>query len=189
MARTAIPWWPGSERAFLLGTALRLARGARRKALRLPLALEPGDRVPQPPKAESQAMTLELLDRVLCQLDASLVEVFVLFDVEGFSSPEIASALGVAAGRSDQIPAELKARMAHALGAQAAASMGTSATTGADAAASAGGLLFSKTGLWGVLTLALIAGAAGFHALRGSAPAHADRGPSANPTSSSPCGA
>jgi RNA polymerase sigma-70 factor (ECF subfamily) len=43
-------------------------------------------------------MTLELLDRVLGQLDASLVEVFVLFDVEGFSTKEVASALSVPEG-------------------------------------------------------------------------------------------
>jgi RNA polymerase sigma-70 factor (ECF subfamily) len=90
--------WPGSERAFLLGTALRLARRVRRKAVRQPLEPEPGDRAPQPGKAESQAMTLELLDRVLSQLDANLVEVFVLFDVEGCSVPEIARALRLPAG-------------------------------------------------------------------------------------------
>lgn len=90
--------WPGSERAFLLGTALRIARNVRRKEIRLPLESEPGERAPQPSKAESQAMTLELLDRVLSQLDAGLVEVFVLFDVEGFSAPEIARALNVPVG-------------------------------------------------------------------------------------------
>jgi len=90
--------WPGSERAFLLGTALRLARKQRRTAARVPLESGIDERARQPGHAESQAITLELLDRVLGQLDASLVEVFVLFDVEGFSTKEIASALAVPEG-------------------------------------------------------------------------------------------
>ena len=90
--------WPGSERAFLLGTALRLARKQRRNAARSPLDNRIDERARQPERAETQAMTLELLDRVLSQLDASLVEVFVLFDVEGFSTKEIASALAVPEG-------------------------------------------------------------------------------------------
>ncbi len=90
--------WPGSERAFLLGTALRLARKQRRNAARSPLESCPDERLRQAASAESQAMTLELLDRVLGQLDVSLVEVFVLFDVEGFSTKEIASALTVPEG-------------------------------------------------------------------------------------------
>lgn len=90
--------WLGSERAFLLGTALRMARRQRRQAARS--SVEPGieDRVRQPERAESQALTLQLLDRVLSQLDASLVEVFVLFDVEGFSTKEIARALEIPEG-------------------------------------------------------------------------------------------
>jgi RNA polymerase sigma-70 factor (ECF subfamily) len=90
--------WPGSERAFLLGTALRLARKQRRIAARAPLEARIDERARQPERAESQAMTLELLDRVLSQLDGSLVEVFVLFDVEGFSTREIASALSLPEG-------------------------------------------------------------------------------------------
>lgn len=98
--------WPGSERAFLLGSALRIAQRHRRNAARAPLpsGLDAGldggldERARQPASAESQAMTLELLDRVLGQLDSTLVEVFVLFDVEGFSTKEIASALSLPEG-------------------------------------------------------------------------------------------
>jgi RNA polymerase sigma-70 factor (ECF subfamily) len=90
--------WPGSERAFLLGTALRLARKQRRSAARMQLENAIDERVRAPAGAESQAITLQLLDRVLAQLDASLVEVFVLFDIEGFSTKEIASAIGVPDG-------------------------------------------------------------------------------------------
>ena len=90
--------WPGSERAFLVGTALRLARSARRTLVRVRPDGQFDERLAHAGRAESQVMTLELLDRVLVQLDASLVEVFVLFDVEGFSAPEIARALALPVG-------------------------------------------------------------------------------------------
>lgn len=89
---------PGSERAFLLGTALRLARRVAQRAQRAPFDPSLEHSLVQRGEAESQAMALELLDRVLSQLDRSLVEVFVLFDVEGFSAPEISRALGVPVG-------------------------------------------------------------------------------------------
>jgi RNA polymerase sigma-70 factor (ECF subfamily) len=90
--------WPGSERAFLVGTALRLARKHRHKAARLRLESSVDERVQARASAESQAIALELLDRVLSQLDADLVEVFVLFDVEGFSTKEVAATLDVPEG-------------------------------------------------------------------------------------------
>ena len=83
--------WPGSERAFLIGTALRLARAAGRKASRLSLDDKLDEQQPQrTSQPEAQAATLELLDKVLGQLEPSLIEVFVLFDVEGFSAREVA---------------------------------------------------------------------------------------------------
>lgn len=90
--------WPGSERAFLIGTALWLARSSHRSAVRLQPEGRLDERVRASGHAESQAMTLELLDRVLSGLDRTLVEVFVLFDVEGFSAPEISRALEVPVG-------------------------------------------------------------------------------------------
>ena len=89
---------PGSERAFLVGTALRLARSSGRKTARLQLETSLDQQLPAVGQPESQAIVLELLDRVLSQLDPTLVEVFMLFDVEGFSAPEIARALGIPAG-------------------------------------------------------------------------------------------
>jgi len=114
--------WQGSERAFLLGTALRIARKQRRKAARTAVGIEIDERAHPLPGAESQAITLELLDRVLSQLDPSLVEVFVLFDVEGFSTKEIASALeipyGTVASRLRRAREEFRAatrRLGHTL--------------------------------------------------------------------------
>lgn len=88
----------GSERAFLVGTALRLARSSGRKTARLQLEAALDQQLTAIGQPESQAMALELLDRVLSQLDPALVEIFMLFDVEGFSAPEIARALGIPQG-------------------------------------------------------------------------------------------
>lgn len=91
--------WPGSERAFLIGAALRLARSQRRSSARYQLDTQLEERLSQAgPLPEKQASTLQLLDRVLAQLDDGLVEVFVLFDIEGMSGPELARALGVPTG-------------------------------------------------------------------------------------------
>lgn len=114
--------WHGSERAFLLGAALRLARKQKSNAARAPLAAAVDERAHPEAHAESQAMTLQLLDRVLGQLDATLVEVFVLFDIEGFSTKEIASALelpeGTVASRLRRARQEFRAaasRLSHVL--------------------------------------------------------------------------
>jgi RNA polymerase sigma-70 factor (ECF subfamily) len=90
--------WLGSERAFLIGTALRLARSAGRKAARLVADDQLEEHLRQVGHPESHAATLELLDLSLSQLEPSLIEVFVLFEVEGFSAPEIAEALGLPVG-------------------------------------------------------------------------------------------
>ena len=90
--------WPGSERAFLLGSALRLARKHRRGATRLQLESNMDASVRVQEGAESRAITLELLDRVLSQLDDDLIEAFILFDVEEFTTREVASALSLAEG-------------------------------------------------------------------------------------------
>jgi RNA polymerase sigma-70 factor, ECF subfamily len=86
--------YPGRERAFLLGTALRLSRSLYRRRARYQLedmdlrsAVELAERAP-----------LELIDGALAKLDPSLRDVLVLHDVEGLSSPEIAQALELALG-------------------------------------------------------------------------------------------
>jgi RNA polymerase sigma-70 factor, ECF subfamily len=105
--------WAGSERAFLVGTGLRLARSVRRNAARLRPEGQLDERVPQPGTAENRALELELLDHILAQLDPNLVEVFVLFNVEGFATAEIARALdlpeGTVASRLRRARAEFRA--------------------------------------------------------------------------------
>jgi RNA polymerase sigma-70 factor (ECF subfamily) len=90
--------WPGSERAFLVGTALRLSRRLRQKASRFAADMDVERLNPDLAHPEARASTLELLDHVLAQLDPTLVEVFVLCDVEGFSAPEISQALEIPVG-------------------------------------------------------------------------------------------
>ena len=92
---------PGAERAFLFGTALRIARSARRKTERYELE---GDMdVRMDPDWRTDAMTnrqtaLELMDRMLARMDPDLVTVFVLFELEGMSTGEIAGLVGIPVG-------------------------------------------------------------------------------------------
>lgn len=90
----------GSERAFLVGTALRLAASARRKSARWQLEAQMDAHVRSLAKDQPEVQTrnLQLLDLALSQLDAGLLEVFVLFDIEGLSAPEIAQALSIPTG-------------------------------------------------------------------------------------------
>ena len=111
---------PGRERAFLMGTALRIARAARRAAARVRPEGDLDDRLQVPSLAESQTATVELLDQILAKLDPNLVEVFVLFHVEEFTAPEIAQALelpvGTVASRVRRAREEFRAaaaRLAH----------------------------------------------------------------------------
>lgn len=79
-----------SERAFLMSTALRIAQATGRRQRPIELAEEavPGE----------DRSTLDLLDMVLSHVDQSLIDVFVLFELEGFSSPEIARLLDIPVG-------------------------------------------------------------------------------------------
>ena len=91
----------GSERAFLFGTALRLARANARASRRVTFETDMDQRVSAVPPAEEQAVqqqSLELADRVLAQLSPSLLAVFVLFELEGISMREIATLLRVPRG-------------------------------------------------------------------------------------------
>ena len=83
-----------SERAFAFGTALRVAQSLRRKLARLPISDDGDLRPSQLPPADEltdQKRARELLDRVLEGLPLELRSVFVLFELEGMTSPEIAA--------------------------------------------------------------------------------------------------
>ncbi len=96
----------GRERAFAFGTALRLVQTMRRRQAReLPLDPEQlqSSNVPRPDDLTDQKRARELLDDVLEQLPLDLRTVFILFELEGMTTPEIAELhdipLGTAASR------------------------------------------------------------------------------------------
>ena len=92
---------PGSERAFLYGTAARLAHGMRRKPQRevegidLELSTSP---LPGPDEIADQRRARQLLDSLLERMDPDTREVLVLFEVEEFAIAEIAEILSIPVG-------------------------------------------------------------------------------------------
>ena len=93
----------GSEQAFLLGTALRVASDARRSRERrreVPedetvQRLDPG---PQPDELAEQKRLRALLDEILDAMPEELRAVFVLFELEEMPTHEIAALLGIPTG-------------------------------------------------------------------------------------------
>jgi RNA polymerase sigma-70 factor (ECF subfamily) len=89
---------PGSERAFLVGIAARVASHARRslhrrEAAEHSLSSNPRAENPDPEELTEQLEARELLDRVLDMLPLELRSVFVLFELEELSTDQIAQAL------------------------------------------------------------------------------------------------
>jgi RNA polymerase sigma factor (sigma-70 family) len=94
----------GQVKGFLFGTAIRLSANYKRRAhVRLELS---HDEVAEPsaspdPNAEQlliKKRSRELLDEALAQLSDAHRTVFVLFELEGLSAPELAELLGVPLG-------------------------------------------------------------------------------------------
>lgn len=93
---------PGSERAFLVGACSRVAANTRRRQQRAPEpldALDPVDDTGMTPEELLQwKQRREMLDRALSALSLEHRTVFVLFELEGFSLPEIAESLAIPLG-------------------------------------------------------------------------------------------
>lgn len=92
-----------SERSFLFGTCLGVAANTRRHrayAVEVPsAALEAtGEPVETPEAALEAKQRRRALDQALDVLSLEQRTVFVLFELEGFSLPEIAQALGIPLG-------------------------------------------------------------------------------------------
>jgi RNA polymerase sigma-70 factor, ECF subfamily len=91
----------GSERAFLFSTAIGLARTNFRRSQRCQLQsdmdvhVDPGLRAEQ---VTNRCSAVELMDRVFANTDPELVTVFVLFELEGLSAPEIAQLVDIPVG-------------------------------------------------------------------------------------------
>ncbi|HEY4188516.1 MAG TPA: sigma-70 family RNA polymerase sigma factor [Polyangia bacterium] len=94
---------PGSEKSFLLQTALNVAAHARRTIARrrevaadnAPDAL---DACATPEQLTDQKRVRLLLDRILDQMGTDLRTVFVLYEFEEMNMAEIAEALGIPSG-------------------------------------------------------------------------------------------
>lgn len=94
---------PGRERAFLLATAVRVAANARRwveRARETPLADVESALAghPTPEALLEHKRRRAVLDRALASLPLEQRAVFVLYELEGFSLPEIADTLGIPLG-------------------------------------------------------------------------------------------
>jgi RNA polymerase sigma-70 factor (ECF subfamily) len=91
----------GSERAFLFSTAIGLARTNFRRSQRCQLQSDMDLHVDPDLRAEqvtNRCSAVELMDRVFAKTDPDLVTVFVLFELEGLSAPEIAQLVDIPVG-------------------------------------------------------------------------------------------
>jgi RNA polymerase sigma-70 factor (ECF subfamily) len=91
----------GKQRAFLYGVAANVALKARRGAARRredPLDVDAPDPRPNAEELVDHRRARECLDRILDGLDHDLRVVFVLHEVEGLATSEIAGALGIPPG-------------------------------------------------------------------------------------------
>ena len=92
-----------SERSFLFGTALRVASEARRDASwrRERLQAEPPDAVDPAPLADElidRGRARAMLDDILDGMEEDVRVVFVLFELEGVKTGEVAELLGLPMG-------------------------------------------------------------------------------------------
>jgi len=89
---------PEGERAYLIGVAVRVAHSLGRKVVRWQLDEDMDQRLSGVRDAGDTRADAQLCDIVLSKVDPQLVEVFVLYEIEGLTSPEIAELLGVPLG-------------------------------------------------------------------------------------------
>jgi RNA polymerase sigma-70 factor (ECF subfamily) len=89
---------PDSERAFLVGTAVRAAHTLGRKTMRWALDENMDERISSARDAGEGHADVQLCDIALSKVNPELAEVFVLYEIEGFSSPEIAALLEIPLG-------------------------------------------------------------------------------------------
>jgi len=87
-----------SERAFLIGTARRVAHTLGRKTLRWQLDDDMDQRISNARDAGDERADVQLCDVALSKMNPELAEAFVLYEIEGLSSPEIAALLEVPLG-------------------------------------------------------------------------------------------
>ena len=88
------------ERAFLVGTAIKLALTSFRSSRRWQLDDDMDQRAAAQAGEETmdRRRRIDLLDRLLAKLDPELVDVFVLSEIEGMTAPEIAALIDIPLG-------------------------------------------------------------------------------------------
>lgn len=89
---------PESERSFLIATALRVAHSLGRKTVRWELEEDMDQRLSGNRDASERRADVQVCDLVLSRIDPDLVEVFLLYELEGLTSPEIADLLAIPLG-------------------------------------------------------------------------------------------
>jgi RNA polymerase sigma-70 factor, ECF subfamily len=89
---------PESERSFLIATALRVAHTLGRKTVRWELDDDMDHRLSPDRDTSEVRADKQLCNLVLSKVDPDLVEVFVLYELEGLTSPEIAALLAIPLG-------------------------------------------------------------------------------------------
>jgi RNA polymerase sigma-70 factor (ECF subfamily) len=94
---------PNAERAFLFRVAAHVASKVHRARRQRPdppssELIEPEDPQPLPDALLDQRRARDLLDRILSELPDELRAVFVLFEIEELTAPEVADALEIALG-------------------------------------------------------------------------------------------
>jgi RNA polymerase sigma-70 factor, ECF subfamily len=91
----------GSERAFLFSTAIGLARTNFRRSQRCQLQSDMDTHVDPGLKSEqlnNHCSAVQLMDRIFAKTHPDLVAVFILFELEGLSAPEIAQLIDIPVG-------------------------------------------------------------------------------------------
>lgn len=113
----------GSEQSYLYGTALRVARGFRRRDAReaarhAPFddGRSPGGRTPE--ELLDTRQRLEVLDQALSALDDDERSVFVLFELEGLTLSEIAELVAIPRGTAASRLRRARSRFVRALSAR-----------------------------------------------------------------------
>ncbi len=89
---------PESERAFLMRTAFQVAHTLGRKVVRWALDDDMDQHHSGARDAGAAREDVQLCDLVLSKVDPELAEVFVLYELEELTSPEIAELLGIPLG-------------------------------------------------------------------------------------------
>jgi RNA polymerase sigma-70 factor, ECF subfamily len=91
----------GRERAFLFGTALRVARRVSRNERRWVLEDDMDFRnsqVARPEELADQRRAVDLMGRILAKMDLDLKTVFILAELEGQTMPQVAALLEIPLG-------------------------------------------------------------------------------------------